>query len=121
MVKTVESRPAFDRLGFDVSSNISNVCIAHFWAESRHAVLAIGHLIGDGLFMAVVVVGEIRLEIVLLERALTVHNVAASDVAGRAIGREHLLTMSHICSRNHGRRKQRDQSGKRERKKVTHG
>jgi hypothetical protein len=27
--------------------------------------------------------------------------------------------MGHICSRNHGRRKQRDQSGKRERKKVT--
>ncbi|QNI64835.1 hypothetical protein SynA1544_01902 [Synechococcus sp. A15-44] len=54
-----------------------------------------------------------------MERALTVHNVAASDVASRANQRKHLLTMGHICSRNHGRRKQRDQSGKRERKKVT--
>ena len=107
-------------MGFDVSSNISNVGIAQFWAESRHAVLAIGHLIGDGLFMAVVVVGEISLEIVLLERALTIHNVATPDMAGRAIGRKHLLTVSHICSGNHGRRKQRDQSGQRKRKKVTH-
>ena len=121
VVKTVESGPAFDRLGFDVSGNISNVGIAQFWAESRHAVLAIGHLIRDGFFMAVVVVGEIRLEIVLLERALTVHDVATSDVAGRAIGGKHLLTMGHICSGNHGRREQRDQSGQRERKKVTHG
>ena len=107
-------------MGFDVSGKISNVGIAQFWAESRHAVLAIGHLIGDGLFMAVVVVGEIRLEIVLLERALTVHNVATPDMAGRAIGRKHLLTMGHVCSGNHGRCKQQDQSGKRERKKVTH-
>ena len=72
-------------MGFDVSGNISNVGIAQFWAESRHAVLAIGHLISDGLFMAIVVVGEIRLEIVLLERALTINDVAASDVSGRAI------------------------------------
>ena len=68
-------------MGFDVGGNVSNVGIAQFWAESRHAVLAIGHLIGDGLFMAVVVVGEISLEIVLLERALTVHNVATPDMA----------------------------------------
>ena len=68
-------------MGFDVGGNISNVGIAQFWAESRQAVLAIGHLIGDGLFMAVVVVGEISLEIVLLERALTVHNVATPDMA----------------------------------------
>ena len=70
--------------------------------------------------MAVVVVGEISLEIVLLERALNVHNVATPEMAGRAIGRKHLLTTGHVCSGNHGRRKQRDQSGKRERKKVTH-
>ena len=68
-------------MGFDVGGNISNVCIAQFWAESRHAVLAIGHLISDGLFMAIVVVGEIRLEILLLKRALTVHDVSASNVA----------------------------------------
>ena len=98
-------------MGFDVGGNISNVSFAQFWAQSRHAVLAIGHLISDGLFMAVVVVGEISLEIVLLERALTIHNVATPDMAGRAIGRKHLLTVSHICSGNHGRRKQRDQSG----------
>ena len=108
-------------MGFDVGGKISNVGIAQFWTESRHAVLAIGHLISDGLLMAVVVVGEVGLEIVLLERALTIHDVAASDVAGRAIGRKHLLTVGHICSGNHGRRKQRDQSGQRERKEVTYG
>ena len=73
----------------------------------------------DGFFMAVVVVGEISLEIVLLERALTVHDVAASDMASRAIRRKHLLTMGHICSGNHCRREQCDQSGQREKKKVT--
>ena len=119
--KNYRSGPTVDRLGFDVSSNISNVGIAQLWAKSRHAVLSIGHLIRNGFFMAVVVVGEIRLEIVLLERALTVHNVAASDVAGRATGRKHLLTMGHICSRNNGRREQRDQSGQRKREKVTNG
>ena len=83
--KSYRSGPAVDRLGFDVGGNISNVSFAQFWAESRHAVLAIGHLISDGLFMAVVVVGEVGLEIVLLERALTINDVAASDVSGRAI------------------------------------
>ena len=58
-------------MGFDVGGNISNIGIAQFRAESRHAVLAIGHQIGDGFFMAIVLVGEISLEIVLLERALT--------------------------------------------------
>jgi hypothetical protein len=74
-------------LRFDVSGNISDVSLAQFWAESRHAVFAIGHLISDGLFMAIVVVSEISLEIVLLERALTVNDVATSDMTGRAIGR----------------------------------
>ena len=82
----VRLRPAVNRFGFDVSSNISNVICAELGAKSRHAVLAIGHLISDGFFMAIVVVGEISLEIVLLERALTVNDVAASDVAGRATG-----------------------------------
>ena len=108
-------------MGFDLSGNISNIGIAQFWAESRHTVLTIDHLIRDGLFMAVVVVGEISLEIVLLECALTINYLATPDVAGRSIGRKHLLTMGHICSGNHGRREQRDQSGQRERKKVTYG
>ena len=92
------SAPALDRLRFDLSGNISDVSLAQFWAESRNAVFAIGHLISDGFFMAIVVVSEISLEIVLLERALTVNDVATSDMTGRAIGRKQLLTMGHICS-----------------------
>ena len=38
-----------------------------------------------------------------------------------AVGGEHLLAMRHISSSYHGRRKQRDQSGQREGKNVTHG
>ena len=55
------SAPALDRLRFDAGGNISDVSLAQFWSESRHAVFAIGHLISDGFFMAIVVVGEISL------------------------------------------------------------
>lgn len=48
--------------------------------------------------MAFVVVSEISLEIILLERALTINNVAATDMTCSAVGRENLLAMRRVSS-----------------------
>ena len=66
-------------MGFDVSGNISDVLCAELGFESRHAVFAVGHLIGDGCLLAFVVVRDVSLEIVLLMSALTFNDVVSSN------------------------------------------
>ena len=83
---------------FHVSGNISNVICAELASKGRHGVFAVGHLVSNGLFMAIVVVGEISLEIVLLKCALTVNNVAATDMTCSAVGRKDLCSMRRISS-----------------------
>lgn len=96
--KCCQSGPAVDRLGFHISGYINNVICTELGSERRHAVFAIGHLVSDGLLMAFVVVSEISLEIILLERALTINNVAATDMTCSAVGRENLLAMCRVSS-----------------------
>jgi len=107
-------------LRFNIGGNISDVVWTKLPAKRRHAVFAIGHLVSDGLFMAFVVVSQVSLEIVLLESALTVNNVASTHMTCSAVGRENLLAMRCVNSGNHGRGEQSDQSRQRYRKKVTH-
>ena len=52
-----ESIPAFVGHVFDIGSHVSDVTIGELAAEGGHGVLAVGHLVSDGSFVAVAVVG----------------------------------------------------------------
>ena len=115
-----ESSPAFVRHVFDIGSHISDVTIRELAAERGHGVLAIGHLIGDGSFVAVAVVGEIGIEGFSFEGALTIHNVAATHVASHAVGGEDLTAVGDISSKGRSGAEEQGTAEGQQAKQTTH-
>ena len=115
-----ESSPALVGHVFDIGSHISDVTIGELAAESGHRVLAVGHLVGDGGFVAVAVVGQVGIEGFSFEGALTVDNVAATHVAGDAVGGEDLTAVGDISSKGRSGAEEQGTAEGQQAKQTTH-
>ena len=115
-----ESSPAFVGHVFDVGGDISDVSVRKLAAKRRHGVLAIGHLIGNGSLMAVAVVGQVGIEGLGLEGALTVDDVAATHMASNAVGGEDLAAVGHIGSEGGSGAEQKGETEGQQAKQATH-
>ena len=114
------SAPAVAGLFFHIGGHIRDLILGEGANESGHLIEAVGHLGNDCALVAVVVLGQVGLEIVLLEGVLTVHNIAAAGMAGSAVGREHLGAIRNITSECGERSRDQDDHSCNNRQKGTH-
>merc|ERR1712176_913182 len=78
----------------DVVGHVVDVVRAQPLAEGRHGVLAVDHLVLDGVH--VVAAREVLLDRLLLQLLLRRHGVVATRVAGRAVPVEDTLPVLQV-------------------------
>jgi hypothetical protein len=71
----LDSSPLLHGLGFNISSNITDIIAAQLGTKSGHTVFTVGDLINDGRLMTMVVSRKVSLQIILLQGPLAIDNI----------------------------------------------